>query len=73
MGQIVTFGIRVYNQPEVCGPKVCVESQLSLGLDDRTSETSLTSLGDFDAVCVFGLTRTPPNSPHLGTVYVCLG
>ncbi len=33
MGRIVIFGIRVNNQP-----KVCDESRLSRGLDDRTSE-----------------------------------
>ncbi len=41
MGRIVTFGISVNNQSEVCD-----ESRLSLGLDDRASETSPTSSGD---------------------------
>ncbi len=38
---IITFGIRANNQS-----KVCSESRLSLGLDDRASEISLTSPDD---------------------------
>ncbi len=42
----ITFGIKANHQPEVCD-----ESQLSLGLDDRASEISLTSPGDL-RLCV---------------------
>ncbi len=65
VGRVVTFSIRANHQLEVC-----VESRLSLSLDDSASETSLTLPGDLGLcvsvwtnedlgyVCVFGLTRT---------------
>ncbi len=57
MGWVVTFGIKVCHQPEVCD-----ESRLSQGLkdmvmdyvrglNDKTSKTSLTSPGDLE-LCV---------------------
>ncbi len=43
VGQVVTFGIRADYQPEVYD-----ESRLGLDLDDKASETSLTSLSDLE-------------------------
>ncbi len=47
MDRVVIFGIKAKHQP-----KMCDEFRLSLNLNDRASETSLTLPGDLGS-CVF--------------------